>query len=139
MALLAGALISVSCASLRPPDFVEIEHRWVDALQKHDTATLNQLLDDSFVDSTFRGEIRKKNDVLAGPPAGGPYRSIRLDDLAVRQYGSHTAIVTGINVLQGASETDVVRIRFTDVFVQKHGQWRAVSAQETLQTAPKTS
>jgi len=65
----------------------------------------------------------------------GPYHTLRLDELQVRTYGARTAVVTGLDVLQGASGDDVVRVRFTDVFVKRDGTWRAVSAQETLQAA----
>lgn len=132
--LCAGPMASVRAASAPQQDFVALEHRWVSALQNHDTAFLDALLDDSFVDSTFRGAIRRKHDVLAGPRAAPAYRSIRLDDLVVRRYGADTAIVTGVNVLRGTAGGDTVRVRFTDVFVRRHGSWRAVSAQETLQS-----
>lgn len=131
----AGILLLAGCASIgATPDatFVDFEHRWVEALQKHDIAALDAILDDTFVDVTWRGAIRTKHGVLTGPPAAGPYRTLRLDDLTVRRYGRDTAIVTGVNVLQGATADDVARIRFTDVFVKKGGGWRAVAAQETL-------
>lgn len=131
------ALACLSCASAAgPAPFVELEHRWVEASQAHDTSALDRLLDDGFVDTTFRGGVRTKRDVLDGPPAGGPYRSIRLDELRVRRYGG-TAIVTGVNVLQGPAAGDVARVRFTDVFVERRGGWRAVSAQETLEALPR--
>ena len=136
-AVIGFTLLLLGCASVTPTSdaqFVEIEQQWVEALRTHDVAALDRLLDDNFIDSTFRGTIRTKHDVLTGPPAGGAYRSIRLDDVVVRRYGSRTAIVTGVNVVQGAAADDIVRVRFTDVFVAKDGQWRAVSAQETLQT-----
>jgi hypothetical protein len=44
------------------------------------------------------------------------------------------AIVTGVDVLEGARAQDVARVRFADVFVRSHGRWRAVAAHETLQT-----
>jgi len=130
-----SSLSTIGCITTTPPAsrFVEIEHRWVDALQTHDTATLDQLLDDTFIDSTFRGALRTKRDVLTGPPAAGSYRSIRFGDVAVRTYGNHIAVVTGVNVLRGKGVDDIVRVRFTDVFVNRRGQWRAVSAQETVQ------
>ena len=132
LALLATIVLAVGCATAPSPSyFKNLESRWVAALQAHDTAALNELLDDSFIDSTFRGGIRTKHDVLAGPPAGGAYKSLRLDDVNVRAYGRTTVIVTGINVLSGPSG-DTVRVRFTDVFSASHGRWHAVSAQETL-------
>lgn len=133
---LAVAALGAGCASAPPPDrFVELEHRWVAALQSRDRAALDRLLDDTFFDSTYRGGLRSKADVLNGPPAAGPYRSVRLEQLTVQMYGSRAAVVRGVNVLQGASPEDVVRVRFTDVFVRKGNAWRAVSAQETLQEA----
>ncbi len=137
LSLLVAPLIlgCASTASSTTAELEAVEERWVAALRDHDTAALDRLLDDRFVDSTFRGALRSKRDVLTGPPAGGPYRSIRLEDLAVRADGGATAIVTGVNVLRGASDDDDVRVRFTDVFVREKGGWRAVAAQETLQTA----
>ncbi len=105
------------------------------ALQRHDTAVLDRLLDPSFLDSTFRGGIRTKTDVLSGPPAGVGYRHLRFEDLNVRRFGGDTAVVTGVNVLQGATPGEIVRVRFTDVFVSRGGAWRAVSAQETLEAS----
>lgn len=134
LSLLVAIALAVGCATTTPPDsyFKDLEARWVAATQAHDTAALNELLDDTFVDSTFRGTTRTKHDVLTGPPAGGGYKSVRLDEVNVRTYG-HTAIVTGVNILQGPAG-DVVRVRFTDVFCKSGRAWRAVSAQETLET-----
>lgn len=132
-----GLLLAVACAprgGAPAEQLVALEHRWVEALQRHDTAALDEILADSFVDSTFRGGLRTKREILTGPPAGGPYRSVRLDELAVRRYGT-AAVVTGVNVLRGPAG-DLARVRFTDVFVVERGRWRAVAAQETLQQRP---
>jgi len=138
MAWAVVAMLTGACASLggaTAAQLIGIEHRWVEALETHDTAALDDLLAEGFVDSTFRGGVRTKREILAGPAAGGPYRSLRLDDLTVRTYGRSTAIVRGVNVLRGPAG-DLVRVRFTDVFVVQHGRWRAVSAQETLEEQP---
>jgi Domain of unknown function (DUF4440) len=141
LALLLAPLLAAAagCASADrdlAPRLVDLEHRWVEALRTHDAAVLDRLLDDRFVDSTYRGALRTKNEVLTGPPAGGPYHSLRLEELAVRRAGRDAAVVTGVNVLQGATAADRVRVRFTDVFVRDHGAWRALSAQETVQAGP---
>lgn len=126
-------IVAVACASAAPPraEFLALEQRWIAALAAHDVAALNDILDDTFIDSTFRGTIRTKPDVLRGPAAGQGYRSVRLDDVVVRPYGRATVIVTGVNVLEG-TKGDQVRVRFTDVFHKRGGAWRAVTAQETL-------
>jgi len=50
----------------------------------------------------------------------------------VRVFGD-TAIATGINTVHSKTKGWTVEVAFTDVFVRARGQWRAVSAQETLQ------
>ncbi len=132
--LFALALLFGGCRSAPAPDFIRLEEKWIAALQQRDLPALRELLDDSFVDSTFQGTLRTKDDVLGGSAAGSRYRSVRLDDVRVRRYGSATAIVTGVNVLQGPNGGELVRVRFTDVFRKIRGRWRAVTAQETLIT-----
>ncbi len=129
-------MLIAGCGTSQLPEsyFVDLEHRWVAALQSHDIAVLDSLLDDSFIDTTFRGGVRTKHDILSGPSVALRYHSLRLDSLLVRRYGNESAVVTGINVLQGPAPGDLVRIRFTDLFVNRGGTWRAVSAQETLQS-----
>jgi len=129
------ALPLAACASAQPrssAELLRIEHRWVQALQEHDTDFLSALLADGFLDSTFRGGTRTREDVLTSPRVEPRYHSIRLDDLKVRFFGQ-TAIVTGVNVLESVDDpASQVQIRFTDVFVQQAGRWRAVAAQETV-------
>lgn len=135
IACLGLVLLVAGCARAPEPssgDLVTLEHQWVAAIEHHDTARLDAILDDSFLDSTFRGDTRTKAQFLTGPRAAGKYHSIDLDDLKVRRYGD-SAVVTGVNVLRGDGADDIVRVRFTDVFHLRDGRWRAVSAQETLQ------
>lgn len=128
--LLLSGCISTNAPA--PDTFIRLEHEWISALERRDVAMLGELLDDSFIDSTFQGAVRTKSDVLAGPRAGAGYRSVALEDMKVRQYGPTTVIVTGVNVLQRSEKEAAVRVRFTDVFCKLHGRWRAVAAQETL-------
>ena len=102
------------------------------ALEDHDTAFLSGLLADDFLDSTFRGGTRTKEELLTGPSVAPKYHTVRLDDLKVRFYGQ-TAIVTGVNVVQSVDDpSDQVEVRFTDVFVEQDGRWRVATAQETV-------
>ncbi|MGE5176013.1 MAG: nuclear transport factor 2 family protein [Hyphomicrobiales bacterium] len=143
VAALAGALLAAGCGTPAPPKvppaahFVALEQRWLEAIAAQDSAALDSLLTDDFLDVSWRGELRSKHNLTMMRMAGAPpkYRSRGLESLVVRQYGG-AVIVTGVNVLQGADTTDVVRVRFTDVFVEDGGRWRAASAQETLEATP---
>ncbi|HEX7078137.1 MAG TPA: nuclear transport factor 2 family protein [Candidatus Eisenbacteria bacterium] len=134
--LLTLAALAPSCGRSETAELTDLERRWGAAIEKHDTAFLDRLLVDEYTDVTFRGAVRSKLSVLSGPPAGGRYHTIRLEGLRVRVYGWNAAVVTGVNVLRGAAPGDSARVAFTDVFVRRHGRWRAVSSQETLQTGP---
>jgi hypothetical protein len=133
---LALAALAPGCGLSETAELTELEHRWVAAIEKHDTAFLDRLLVDEYTDVTFRGAVRSKLSVLSGPPAAGRYHTVRLEGLRVRVYGWNAAVVTGVNVLRGAAPGDSARVAFTDVFVRRHGRWRAASSQETLQAGP---
>jgi uncharacterized protein (TIGR02246 family) len=58
-----------------------------------------------------------------------------IDDVEVRVFGD-TAVVTGRNHARGTQSGTPfdVRLRFTDVFVRRDGQWQAVASHATLIT-----
>lgn len=102
-----------------------LEHRWLQALQHHDTAFLQALLDDDFVDTLPEGRIQTKQDVLHAPFFQST-ESETLSDLVVHLHGE-LAVVTGVNTILGT-----ITIHFTDVFQKEHGEWKAIAAQETI-------
>jgi ketosteroid isomerase-like protein len=114
----------------------DAEARWVDALDNRDAAALRSLLDEDFVDVTWKGEVRNKSAAVAALESKDrPSTTQRLLDLRVRFAASDTAVVTGLNVVTGKAPDFTARVRFTDVFVKRAGSWTAFSAQETLEKA----
>jgi hypothetical protein len=106
-----------------------IEYDWLRALVDHDRATLDKILGDDFVDSNWKGELRTKDQVLKGLAAARPY-SQHLQAIEVQLHGE-MAVACGLNEIRDKEGSTVMRIRFTDVFVYRHGNWQAVAAQET--------
>jgi ketosteroid isomerase-like protein len=109
---------------------VDLEQRWVDALQKADTATLDSILDDTYVDTDEMGHRSDKQELIAVLKSGElKMNSIKLSDMQVHEYGT-AAVVTGRAVqggnFKGQALTDA--IVFTDTFVRKKGKWRAVAS-----------
>jgi hypothetical protein len=115
------------------PTIVRIEHEWLRALVERDRATLDRILADNFVDSNWKGELRTKRQVLEGLGAPRPY-SQHLRDIKIQLYGS-MAVARGLNEIRGKDGRIVMRIRFTDVLLYRHGNWQAVAAQETPMSA----
>ena len=114
----------------------DAEARWVDALDRRDGAALLALLDEDFLDVTWKGEVRDRRAAVAAvsaPASARPAMTQALQDLRVRFAVPDVAIVTGVNAVSSPSPAFAARIRFTDVFVKRGGSWKALSAQETLE------
>jgi ketosteroid isomerase-like protein len=136
-ALAAGAAVSEAAGMPKAPsardELIQLEQRWVEALERRDAVAVGAILADDFVDTTYRGERRTRRQALDGLTSRSRADTTqRLSDLGVRLYGS-VGIVTGVNTVTGRNPDFTVRVRFTDVFVRRNGVWKAVSAQETLE------
>jgi len=108
---------------------LRIEQEWLRALVERDRPTVDTILTDDFVDSNWKGELRTKRQVLEGLGTPNPY-SQHLRDMKVQLYGS-IAVARGLNEISDKNGGIVMRIRFTDVLLYRHGNWQAVAAQET--------
>ncbi len=127
-----------SSPSLSPgldePAVREAEARWVEALDTRNAAALRSLLDEDFVDITWKGEVRDRSAAVAALEAPGrPSMKQTLQELRVRFAAADVAVVTGLNVVSSKAPDFTARVRFTDVFVKRAGVWKALSAQETLE------
>ena len=114
---------------------LQFEQDWLKALQQNDAAALDCILADDFTDTSWKGELRPKSQVLrelSGRPA--PYKQT-LCDLEANLVGD-VAVVRGINVIADQQAHEVMRIRFTDVLHFSDHRWRAIAAQETAQQRP---
>src|SRR5262249_46705693 len=87
-------------------------------------------LADEFVDSDATGQLRSRQQVLDAVPNRRTYAQ-HLEDLQARLYGD-IGIVHGVNRITDKDGKEVARVRFTDVFLYRDGQWRAVAGHETM-------
>ncbi|MGH8213792.1 MAG: nuclear transport factor 2 family protein [Rhodanobacteraceae bacterium] len=117
-----------------PAQIVSLEHRWLAAIRSGDREALGQILADGFIDIDTDGRMRDRAEAIARASAP-PDATQKITQLNVRVFGD-TAIADGINTVHLQSQGWIVGVAFTDVFVRKHGAWRAVSAQETLRKPP---
>lgn len=107
-----------------------LEEKWVAALTKSDTATLDSILSDSYVDTDEHGQRTDKQGVLSVLKSGDlKFESIKLSDVQVHRYGD-AAVVTGAAVQAGnfKGQPLMPKIVFTDTFVRQNGKWRAVAS-----------
>jgi len=113
---------------------IALENKWVDALQKADTATLDSILSDTYVDTDEQGQRNDKQGIFSVLKSGDlKFESVRVSDMQVYAYGP-AAVVTGTGVQRGTFKGDPIttRIVFTDTFKQQNGNWRAVSSHRSV-------
>jgi len=128
---------ALAYAAMSSPSTIQtltrLEHEWVAMHAPRHVQFLRTLLAANFVDVSYKGRLRTKQDMLANA-ATSSLGSQTLSDLRVRQFGN-TAVITGLNTVIGKQHAWLARLRFTDVFVRRAGAWQAVSAQETLESS----
>jgi uncharacterized protein (TIGR02246 family) len=113
---------------------IALEEKWVDALQKADTATLDATLADTYVDTDDQGQRTDKQAILSVLKSGDlKFDSVAVSEMEVRAYGT-TAIVTGTGVERGTFKSQPLtpRIVFTDTFIWQNGNWRAISSHRSV-------
>jgi hypothetical protein len=109
---------------------INLENHWVDALVKADTATLNSIFVDTYVDTDEHSHRSDKQDVLSVLKSGElKIASIKLSDLHAYVYGD-AAVVTGSALQAGnfKGQPLTAAIIFTDTFIRQNGKWRAVAS-----------
>ncbi len=98
---------------------LRIEHEWLRALVERDLTTLERILADDLMDSSWKGELRTKSQLLEGLSKPLPY-SQYLQNIKIKFYAS-VALARGLNEISDKNGRIVMRIRFTDVLVYRHG------------------
>jgi ketosteroid isomerase-like protein len=109
---------------------IGLENKWVAALEKSDTAALDSIFADSYVDTDEQSHRSDKQGVLAVLKSGElKIESIKLSDMQVHAYGD-AAVVTGSAAQAGnfKGQPLTAKIIFTDTFVKQNGKWRAVAS-----------
>lgn len=106
-----------------------MEQTWIQAILTTNRATMDKLLDDSFVETSPNGQRRSKSDVLLAPPPPQGSSQV-LMDVDVHVNGD-MAIVIGTNHFKPGPSVQPVDYSFTDVFVRRVDGWRVVSSQMT--------
>jgi ketosteroid isomerase-like protein len=118
----------------------KIEQDWVDAIVKRDGAFLTKLEADDF---TFTdpdgGVVDKAGDIKNTTTGDTVFDEIKIDSLKVRFYGD-TGIVNGLGTIKAHTNDEDLggQYSWTDVFVKRKDQWKAVAAHVTMVEKPPT-
>jgi len=111
----------------------EIQQQLVKAWVTHERSILERLLAPEWRVTRADGRVSTRDDVLREFDSGANrLREGKVDDILVRTFGDF-AMVTGRTQARGeyAGQAYDVTLRFTDVFVRRNGNWRAVASHAT--------
>jgi hypothetical protein len=126
----------------------QVERELETALSKGDSAILDRILADDYVEIDPQGGVKKKSDVLAlararsAAPRGvsvGP--DITIDSLTIRIHGDSAAVVGRTTIryqfmenetsVQSQTPTNVNQERFIRSYARLDGRWQLVTWQTT--------
>jgi ketosteroid isomerase-like protein len=134
-ALLTALLVAppVSRAADDEAQIRKLEHDWINAIKNKDGAYLSKLEVDDY---TFTGPdgvvLDKTGDIETVTGSDTVYNELKIDSLKVRVYGD-SAVVNGVGTLKGRYKDEDMsgQYSWTDVFVKRDGEWKAVAAHVT--------
>lgn len=110
---------------------VEIEQTWARSLEQQDVSALGCILADEFEDAGPSGALSDRSKILARA-ADHPGVHHELSDLHARVYGDFGYIRGVATAAMGNGRVkDVVKVRFTDMYVYRDGRWQCVAGHES--------
>ena len=123
--------LAAPCPSGQTKDesaLVQIEERWVQAVEHHKPEVLDCILADDFEEAQFNGQLSHRSELLTSA-AQHQQVHYQLSELHAHVYGDF-GYVRGIGVALKNGGADVVKNRFTDIFVFRDGRWQCVAGHE---------
>ena len=113
-------------------ELTELENKWKAAKAKGDTATLQEIFADEFINHDEKGKTYNKAEWISVLKRGEPtLKSWTISDTKLVSFGGETATMT-LNIHRifknGRDSHDLD----TDKFVKRDGRWQVVSSQSTL-------
>ncbi len=114
----------------------KVERDWNENLKDHKSAEISALCSEDFLFTDDEGKVQDKKRYLHDIETLKVI-SYTMSDLKIKVYGD-TAIVNGKwkgKITDNGDEVEV-STRFTDTFVRREGEWRAIASQNAQITAP---
>jgi len=131
---LASIAVSAQQSDPREGKLLILERMWNEAQVNRDSAALDALVGERFVNTEWDGEVSDKTRFLADirDPQFKP-SAVTIQDLQVTFYGD-TAVVIGNYHTKGTYQSRAYDHlgRFTDTWVLQAGKWQCVASHTSL-------
>jgi ketosteroid isomerase-like protein len=112
----------------------KLEHEWVDAIERKDTATLDRLLADDFAGTSATAHTFPKSFAIEDIQNGSyAVESMDIDEISVNVYNNDTAVafVSQDEKSKFNGKDSSGHYHFTNVWVKRNGSWNVVASHGT--------
>ena len=115
------------------PAIIDLDRKRMDAMCQKDAATLEAILADDLVYTHSSARLDTKQSLIGGMSSGAAvYQSIETSDVEARDYGGAVVLTGAARIQVNANGKPLtLNVRFTDVYVNRNGQWQMVAWQST--------
>lgn len=112
---------------------IELDRQRMSAMATKDIAILNKLLSDDLIYTHSSARLDTKRSLIGAMKSGATvYTAVEPSDVVAQDLGNAVVLtgVAAISVTSGGNPNSF-RVRFTDVYADKGGQWQMVTWQST--------
>lgn len=112
---------------------ITLDKQRMEAMCRRDIPALNALLADDLVYTHSSARLDSKQSLIKGMESGTTvYTSVEPSDVKAQDFGD-TVVLTGAARIQVTTNGRPIQfgVRFTDIYVNKNGQWQMVAWQST--------
>lgn len=112
---------------------IDLDRQRMNAMAQKDIAALNALLSDELVYTHSSARLDTKESLIAAMQSGATvYTAVEPSDVKAADFGN-AVVLTGRARIYVTSQgkPNAFNVRFTDVYVDRNGQWQMVAWQST--------
>lgn len=112
---------------------IDLDRQRMVAMAEKDVATLNKLLADDLIYTHSSARMDTKGSLIGAMQSGATvYTSVEPSEVVAQDLGDAVVLtgIAAISVISGGKPNSF-KVRFTDVYAQKSGQWQMVTWQST--------
>jgi hypothetical protein len=112
---------------------IELDKKRMQAMATKDIATLNALLSDDLVYTHSTARLDTKKSLIQAMESGTTvYTAVEPSDVQAQDLGQAVVLTGAARIsVMARGNPNSFRVRFTDVYVNKGGQWQMVAWQST--------
>jgi len=117
-------------------NIIELDRKRMQAMAQKDVAALNAILSDDLIYTHSSARLDTKQSLIGAMQSGATvYTAVEPSDVKAQDLGD-AVVLTGVAAISVMSngKPNSFRVRFTDVYANKGGQWQMVTWQSTRLT-----